>query len=442
MRPSRIAVVAALALTGVAAVATSAPAPPPTPAAPVVRKLIAPQNVVARPGHARFLVGVRTRTQARVIVRVLNAKGRVVTTAKTPGQHAPGRAWLLVNATNTAGFQLPAGRYTLQVYAVDAAKKSSNILTQPLKLTLRAPRGMLAAYTVPAWPSMITGVATTPGGQVVVSAPAGTAPAAAGLVSGDVIRVVNRRPVEQRGAWFAAMRELPANVPVPVEVDRAGVRQTLTMTLPPDWTPAPNHAAAIAAAVTASPTVTAYRYAAVRERLDARDVAGAKVQWERLWPAASRTTAPGEMLAGAVLAVEGDHLGAIGSFNRALVADPTISAAQFGRGVAFTARQRYDRAIEAFTLATTIDPSDGVAQTFRSFALLRSDIFAEALTAADAALARDRRYDEARIARGLALIGLGRKVEGAEELKLGLSLMRDAARAQAIITNNLEPNAP
>jgi hypothetical protein len=442
MRLSRFA---ALALVAGACLAPSAPAAPAPAAsdAPVVRKLIAPGSVVARQGHARFLVGVRTRTEARVIVRILNARTRkVVQTVKTPGRHAPGRAWLLVNATTPRGFQLPAGRYILEVYAVNAAKRPSNVLTKPFRLTLRAPRGTLQVFTVPAWPSLIAGVATAPGGQIVAATASGSPAAAAGLRVGDVIRIVNGRTVDQRGAWLAAMRELPAGAPIAIQFDRGGARQTVSVTLAPDWTVTPSHQRAIAQAITAAPTVTAYRYAAVRERLDAADTAGATAAWDRYWPAAARVSAPGEMLAGALSAARGDHLTAIGSFNRALVADPTIAAAQFGRGIAFTARQRNDLATDAFTRATAIDPTDGVAQTFRAFANLRTDTFDQALAAADAALGLDRRYEEVRIARGLALIGLGRKGEGVTELKLGLTLMSDPARAQTILTNNLEPNAP
>ena len=123
------------------------------------------------------------------------------------------------------------------------------------------------------------------------------------------------------------------------------------------------------------------------------------------------------------------------------MADPTISSVQFGRGVAWTSiANRNDRAIDAFRQATVLDPTDGVAATFLAYALLRSDQFAEALTAADTALSLDHRYEEARIARGLALLGLTRTAEGVAELKRGLVLVADPARAQQIITASLEPN--
>ena len=51
-------------------------------------------------------------------------------------------------------FQLVAGRYRVEVYAVDALKRRSNVIKRRIGLTLRPPRGALHAYTVPAWPSL------------------------------------------------------------------------------------------------------------------------------------------------------------------------------------------------------------------------------------------------------------------------------------------------
>ena len=62
--------------------------------------------------------------------------------------------------------------------------------------------------------------------------------------------------------------------------------------------------------------------------------------------------------------------------------------------------------------------------------------------AADAAILLDPRYEEARIARGVALIGLTRTAEGIADLRRGLLLLADPVRAQQIITSSLEPNTP
>jgi hypothetical protein len=414
---------------------------PPAPPAPRVSNVLMPPSVVARQGHARFLVGVRTATEARVIVRIISERTkRVVRTSKTTGRHAPGRVWLVVPATSARGFQLAAGRYQVEVYAVDALKRKSNVITRRFGLTLRPPRGALHAYTVPAWPSMIAGVAAAPGGQIIAAVGPDSAPAKAGLQVGDVIRVLNGRAVDNRGGWFAALRQLPGNSPVTVEFDRAGVRSSVQLTPPPDWTAAPDYAPVLAATFTAAPGVRAYRYAQARERLDAKAAATAKTLFAA-WPAAERTSAPGEFISGAIFQADGNYLGAMGAYNRALVADPTIGSLQFSRGVAWTLiPNRNDRAIDAFRQATVLDPTDGVSQTFLAFALLRSDRFAEALAAADAALTLDHRYEEARIARGLALLGLTRTAEGVAELKRGLVLVADPARAQQIITASLEPN--
>lgn len=448
--PRKVPAFAILAAV-VPAVAVAAPAPttttptttvaPPAPPAPRVSSVLMPSSVVARQGHARFLVGVRSATEARVIVRIVSEKTkRVVRTSKTPTVHAAGRVWLLVPATNARGFQLVAGRYQVEVYSVDALKRKSNVIKRRFGLTLRPPRGAFHAYTVPAWPSMIAGVAAAAGGQIVTAVGPNSAPAKAGLQVGDVIRMLNGRAVDNRGAWFAALRELPGNSPVTVEFDRAGVRQSVQLTPPPDWTASPNYAPVLAATLAGAPGVRAYRYAQARERLDAKAAATAKTLYAA-WPAAEKTSAPGEFISGAIFQSDGDYLGAMGAYNRALVADPTIGSLQFSRGVAWTLiPNRNDRAIDAFRQATVLDPTDGVAQTFLAFALLRSDLFAEALAAADAALTLDHRYEEARIARGLALLGLTRTAEGVAELKRGLVLVADPGRAQQIITASLEPN--
>jgi len=422
--------------------ALAAPAPvAPVPAPPRVSGLLMPSAVTAKQGHARLLVGIRTATEARVIVRLISVKtGKVVRTTKTPGRHAPGRVWLLVEGTNSQGFQLLRGRYVAEVYAVDARKRRSNTITKRFTLTLKTPRGVFQAYMVPAWPSIIAGVATTPGGQIAAAvAPASTL-AKAGLRAGDVIRVLNGIPVDSRGAWSTALRSLPAGTAVPVEFDRAGVRQTITYKAPPDWA-APSKYVPPLASAAASGTLV-FKYAAIRERLDARDAKLAKTLYAG-WSAAEKAGAPGEFLSGAIAAAEAAPVAtAAGAYNRALALDPTMAAVQFAMGLARTAAGQNDRAITAFQAARTLDPTDAISATFHAYAFLKVDRFAEALSAADAAIAQDPRYEEARIARGVALIGLRRAPEGVAEIKRGLTLMDNAARAQQIITSSLEPNTP
>ncbi len=239
---------------------------------------------------------------------------------------------------------------------------------------------------------------------------------------------------------MTALRNLPANTPVTVEIDRAGVRQSVQYKAPPDWTPPASYVPTLAAAATSG--TLAFKYAAVRERLDARDTAGAKALFAG-WSAAEKQSAPGEFVSGAISAAEGAPVATTaGAYNRALAADPTMAAVPFAMGLARTAAGQNDRALIAFQEARTLDPTDAVSATFHAYAFLKADRFAEALAAADASIAADPRYEEARIARGVALIGLGRAAEGVAELKRGLTLMDNPARAQQIITASLEPNTP
>lgn len=446
----------AVVALGSASIAASAPAP--APAAPSVANLIAPTAVTMKQGHARYLVGVKTKTQARVIVRVISVKtGKVMRTTKSVAGHAPGRVWLLIEATASDGSQLPAGRYRTEVYAVNAQKRRSNTITRRFTLTYRTPRGVIQAYTVPAWPSIIAGVAPAAGGQIVAALGkrAGGTPSTlekAGVLVGDVIRSVNGTNVDQRGGWLVALRKLPAGTPVPLEIDRNGVRQTLQFTPPADWATALDYKAPLAASAAAHPGVLAYKYAGVRERLDAGDAAGATALY-KTWTVPERTTAPGYLLEGHITAVtnpNGTPETAAIPFNQAFGADPTMAAARFALGVWRSSKIATDtatapptqrtRAITAFTEASTLDPTDALAPTFLAFVHLGADQFAEALAAAETGTARDPRYEEARVARAIALFGLGRTAEGVADLKRGLLLMDNPARAQRFITDFLEPN--
>ena len=419
--------------------ATTAPPPAPRPG---LSDVTVPAALTARQGHVRFLVGLRTKTEARIIVRIVSVRtGKIVRTAKTTGRHAPGRVWMSIDANNDRGNQLPAGRYTLQIYGVDASKKRSPLVTKRMRITFRAPRGVLHVFTVPAWPTVIGGIATVPGGQIVAGVGPGTAAALGGLQRGDVIHSVNGRNVDARGAWFVAMRNLPANVDIPVEIERAGVRQTLQVKPPPDWTLAPNYRAVLDEALATAPTIVAYKYASIREQLDRRDVAGARKAYDA-WSAPEKASAPGQLASGAILSAEAQHVTAAAEFNQALTLDPTMAAAMFQQGLNRTANKQNDRAITAFAQARTLDPTDAIAATFHAYALLGANNFTEALAAADIAVALDSRYEEARIARGVALIGLTRTAEGVADIKRGLLLLADPLRAEQIIASSLEPYTP
>lgn len=419
-------VVAAAATTALAGSASAAP--------PLrVSHLTAPTAITGTAGHARALVHLTTQSRSRVIVRLINSRGVVVNTVKSAPNHARGRVWLAVDATTLRGFQLPAGRYTLQGYAV-VGKRRSNVLRRAITIRYTPARGTIEALTVPAWPSTIAGVAAAPGGQIVTAVAPDSATAQAGLQVGDVVRTVNGRSVDTPGAWLRERRALGAHGNVTLGVDRAGQRRQITLAPSPDWAPAPNWPTIIP---TPAPTPTV-ALAAVEERLEAGDRAGAEARLAQI-PVAQRRTAPAWLATGLVRMAQSDPLGAQAAFNYAIAADPAMSTARFQRGVALIARGRIDLAAQGLRGASNADPADAVAPTFRAFALLRADRYAEAYAAGQLAIAIDSRYAEGHIATGIAHIALKRKAAGVAEIRKGLVLMDDPARRQQMIDRYLVP---
>ena len=398
-----------------------------------VSRFSAPATITGRQGHARALVSVSSNATARVVVRLVNARGAVVNTVKSKPSQARGRVWLAVDATTLSGIQIPAGKYTLQAYSVSGSRRS-NVLRRAVTVRFTRARGTIQALTVTAWPSTIAGVASAPGGQIVTAVAPDGATAASGLQAGDVIRAVNGRSVDSPGAWLRARRVLNAGTAVPIDVDRAGVRQRLTVSPPPDWTASPDWTKVLPA----TPGNIATALSAIRERVDAGDTAGAETRLAALSPA-DQKSAPGWFATGLIRMAKGDPLGAQAAFNYAIAADPEMSEARFQRGLALIARGRLDLAEQGLAAASAADPADALAPTFRAFALLRADRFADAFASGQLALAVDPAYAEGHIATGIAHLSLGRKAAGVADIRKGLVLMDDAARRTDMITRYLIP---
>lgn len=419
------------ALLGVAAAV--AVAPPSADAQLKVSKFTTPNTIIGRQGHARAVVNVTSHSRSRVIVRLVNARGQVVNTVKSAPAQPRGKVWLVVDATTLSGFQIPAGRYTLQAYAVSGTRRS-NVLRRPVTIRFTRARGTIQALTEPAWPSMIGGITTGPGGQIVTAVAPDSATAASGLAAGDVIRAVNGRPVDSAGQWLRARRALDAGVRVTLDVDRGGVRTRLAITPAPDWTKAPDWRRVLPA----TPGNVATGLAAVRERLDAGDTAGAETRLAQL-SAADRRTAPGWLATGLIRLQKNDALGAQAAFNYALAADPDMTEARFQRGLALIARGRLDLAEQGLHQASLADPADALAPTFRAFTFLRADRFPDAFAAGQLAIAIDPAYAEGHIATGIAHISLGRKAAGVADIRKGVVLMDDAKRRTEMLTRYLIP---
>ncbi len=415
------------------AVAAVAVAPSPADAQLKVSKFTTPNTIAGRQGHARAVVNVTSHSRSRVIVRLVNARGQVVNTVKSAPAQARGKIWLVVDATTLSGFQIPAGRYTLQAYAVSGTRRS-NVLRRPVTIRFTRARGTIQALTEPAWPSTIGGITSAPGGQIVTAVAPDSATAASGLVPGDVIRAVNGRSVDSPGQWLRARRALNAGVQSTLDVDRAGARHRLTITPAPDWTRPPDWRRVLPA----NPGNVVTALSAVRERVEAGDTAGAEAHLTRISATYPRT-APTWLATGLVRLQKNDALGAQAAFNYALAADPSMSEARFQRGLALIARGRLDLAEQGLYQASLADPADALAPTFRAFALLRADRFPDAFAAGQLAIAIDSAYAEGHIATGIAHIALGRKTAGVADIRKGVVLMDDRARRADMITRYLIP---
>jgi tetratricopeptide (TPR) repeat protein len=451
--PRLATAVAALAVVAVGAGTAVAQQPavttPTTPANPApgaagppkLASLRLPAVVTAQQGHARFLVGVRLTSPAKLTVQVVSSAGRVVQAKTDASARRAGRSYLRIEAVDTRGFQLLQGAYRLRIQATDGAGRTSNALEGPFRLRLTTPRGLFDAYTVPLWRAFRRQAGTTTPGQLVaVVGPKGVA-ATAGLRRGDVITSLNGTEVAGPGAWQTALRALPAEKAVEVTYLRKGQTVTASIQPKPDWEAAPDYAKSLAVARKREPRVLAYAVAQARQLVDSAKLADAQELVDD-WPVAWRRSAPGQLVQAEIQAKAARWKQALGAYNRARTRDRTLAIAEFGRGLALSELKKTGPAAVAFRDAARLDPTDASAFGFRAYALLQADRTPDALAAARQAVTLDARYADAFLPFGIALLANGEKAAGVRALRRGLILLEEPDRAEDLIAQHLDPTDP
>jgi len=426
---------------------TTAPTPPAS-GPPALSGLELARTVNGQQGHARLLVGVRSSTAATFTIQIVDAADKtLVRTMTTTAVHPAGRAFVLLDATTQQGYEMPDGTYELTVTATDASGAKSAPLKGVFKVKLKPPHGRLDAYTIPLWPAFARQLHAKPGGQLVAAvAPKGAA-VAAGLRRGDVITAIGGQPVLTPGQLATALRNLPATTAVPIDFLRPGVGDAppqaieYLISAPADYTAPPRYAASFAVILKRSPKILAVNYAAAKDLVE-EGKADDAMAMIKAWPLAWRRSAPGQLVLGDVLVAQGQTKPALGAYTRAAKADPSLSTPQVQRGLALATLGRIPAASDAFAAAVKDDPFDAVAMGYRAYLLAATGDAAEALDLANRTIARQPNYEYGHLARGLALIALGRKADGVAALKRGLLLSSDMTRASQIITQYLEPNDP
>ncbi|HWH13978.1 MAG TPA: PDZ domain-containing protein [Miltoncostaeaceae bacterium] len=424
--------------------ATTAPAPrTPATAPPVLRNLKLPATVQVRQGHARFLVGVRLSAPARVTVTVTAVQGnQLVRTVTSRGTEKAGRVYVMVEATNEQRYQLPAGRYLVRVQATDAAGRTARPLQRITTLGFTPPRGRLDADLVPLWAPMARSLGYRAGGGQLVAAVAPRGEMArAGIRRGDVMISVNGKPTLTSGELATALRALPADTPVPVEVRRGDEVLSVQLKVSADWNATPDLSPSLLVVTRRNPRTMAYGVARALYQVD-RGQPEAAQKLLATWPRAWRLSAPGQYTQGKIWERQRESKKALGAFNRALARDRRMADAALARGLALNALGNDAAAARAFADARRLDPKDASAAAFQAFSLIRADQDAAALEPGRTAAVLDGDYADAKVAEGIALISNRQRARGIVALRQGLVLTDDPARAQQIIDQYLEPNDP
>ena len=405
----------------------------------MLRNLKVPASVSAPQGHARFLVGVRVSGPGTVTAQVFDTKGDKLVQTTTATATAPGRVYMLLQATNQQGYQLPAGKYRIRLQASDAQSRVSNTLQKTVSLATTSPRGRLDMDLVPLWRPLARSLKLpAQGGQLVGAlAPRGEA-VKAGIRRGDVILSINSVPTLTTGQLQTALRGLPAGKPVDVQFRRGRAERTVKLTASPDWTPVADLSRAYAAAQNRSPKVLAV--AVARALYLARtgkqaDAAKLYAAWPRGW----KRSAPGQFVNGRILERRKQTKPALGAYTRALARDARMGEAAMARGTILSQRGQQKAATVAFTKAAAIDPKDATAAAFEAFSMVRAELPGDALAPARSAVAIDPNLGEAKIALGLALVLNKQQARGVVALREGVTLTDNAQLATQVIDQYLEP---
>jgi len=442
MRRSYVKIAVALGVLGLSGTATAAaPLLAATGATPVLSAFITPRVVTAQQGHARFLVGARLSMPARFVVRITRTSTkRVMKTVTTAGIHKAGRVFLLVQATDSHGYQLPSAAYSLFIGAISAGGRNARGHTYALQLNYTAPRGIFDWYTVPNDVDLRTSLKLhTSLGQVVAAVHPGGAVANAGIRRGDVILKINGISVASTGGFARATRLMPANTPVPIVLLRGVTVITTTLTAPPDWYAVPSLSSQLGAA--AATKAFGDSYALASYDISIGDF-GPAAKILGSWSKANAATATGQLARAQLMAAEHNQPSALTSWTRALALNGSLAQAAFGQGIAYDAMGNDPSAANAFAHAARIDGASASDPAYQALALEQAHLPYLAIPPAAAAVSIDPTDPNALAAEGVALIQTGQPAGGVAALERGLVLTDDAARAQLLITTFLEPSVP
>jgi hypothetical protein len=364
----------------------------------------------------------------------------VMKTLTSAGIHRAGRVFLLVQATDSRGYQLPPTTYTVFVGATGAHGRNARGHRYALTLSYTTPRGVFDWYTVPNDSDIRASLGLhTSVGQLVAAVHPGSAVATAGILRGDVIIKLNGMSVTTAGGFARATRLLPADTPVPIELLRGQSVVTATVTAPPDWTAVADETPQLRAA--AATKAFGYGYALASYDIAIGDLpAAGKVIAS--WSGARGATATAQLAHAQLLAAEHNPPRALAFWSRALARDGALAQAAFGQGIAYDAMGNDPAAANAFARAASLDPLSAADASYQALALEQVQLPFLAIAPAAAAAAVDPTDPDALAAQGIAQIQTGQRPVGIPTLERGLVLTDDAARARFLISTFLEPSIP
>lgn len=428
------ATAAALLTAGSAGAATAA-------AAPKLSDLLIPTTVTAQQGHARFLVGVRTSLPATIIVRVTDlSTKKLMNTVAEPSPHKAGRAFILVQAVDARGYQLPQGSFSVWIGAKGTDGKDAVALTHTIRLAYTTPRGVLDWFTIPMSADVRSSLALhTSTGQFVAAVVPGSAVAKAGIARGDVVTRIDGVNVATGGGLTRALRDLPAGRAVPVVLLRGTTTLTKTLTAPADWNLVPSMLGSLQ--TTARSKKLAYAYALADYDItqgNTAAAASAMAGWSSTWKA----TALGQVAQAQLAAAEGQQSAARTHWGDALAKAPGLSAAAFGEGIALDALGNDPAAANAFQQSAVLDPASSSAPAYEALALEQAGLPYLAVAPAVQAVGVDPDDPNALAADGIAWLQTEHRSAGITQLERAIDLTDSASRAQLLITDYLEPAVP